>query len=260
MDSEETTFCLNLLEPLGNWLVGAVVADEAGREELEQGVVFVPLHNCHSQPICWPVFASSEIGHEPSIFRNFVGSKSWAKPLNKIAEAASLNINEVDFVLEEMSVVTRWNLSWFLFIFVAKIDLNRVVRSKTGHELVVVLPPCICDCIHVLLSSDRSIISQAGTMVLFDDRVEAVEEGLEERVFSVFDNPGHSSILRLLLGLKETLSDKERLLLLLDIGLFADPDENVIVELQNEDVVGVEVSASERSLLDGRALELSVCV
>jgi hypothetical protein len=50
------------------------------------------------------------------------------------------------------------------------------------------------------------------------------------------------------------------LLLLLDIGLFADPDENVIVELQNEDVVGVEVSASERSLLDGRALELSVCV
>jgi hypothetical protein len=97
-------------------------------------------------------------------------------------------------------------------------------------------------------------------MVLFDDRVEAVEEGLEERVFSVFDNPGNSSILRLLLGLKETLSNKERLLLLLDIGLFADPDENVIVELQNEDVVGVEVSASERSLLDGRALELSVCV
>ena len=40
-------------------------------------------------------------------------------------------IKEVEFVLEKMSVVNLWNFSWFLFIFVAKIHPNRVVRSKT---------------------------------------------------------------------------------------------------------------------------------
>lgn len=87
-----------------------------------------------------------------------------------------MNIDEVDFVLEEVAVVLLWDLGWLLFVFVAEINLDRPVVSETSNELVVVLSLCICDRVHVLLGSDGCIISRASTMVLFDNWVKAVEE------------------------------------------------------------------------------------
>ena len=94
-------------------------------------------------------------------------------------------------------------------------------------------------------------------MLDFENGVEAIEERFEVNVFGVLNNPRHACPLGLVVLLHEALADDEGVLLLLSVGLLADPDVDMLVELQNEAVIGIKMLSLKRSLLDLAALYLS---
>ena len=67
-------------------------------------------------------------------------------------------------------------------------------------------------------------------------------------VLSVLDDSGDSSSLWLVVGLQEALTDDKSILFLLDVRFLSDPDINVLLELQDESVVGIQVLSLQGSL------------
>ena len=110
---------------------------------------------------------------------------------------------------------------------------------------------------HVLVLSDGGVEAHTAAVLDFEDGVEAVEEGLEVNVFAVFNNPCNACSLRLVVILDKTFTNDQSVLLFFSVGLLADPDVDMLVQLKDEGVVCIKVLSFQRSLGDLATLDFA---
>ena len=118
-------------------MIWSIVADESIWEKGEKGVVFVALHNASPCDLTGYEFIIGKLSKMISELGHLVAWQAGTEPLNEVSVILSLNVDGVDFILVEMSVIFFWKFN--VFAIFAKIDLNCIL-SKLIQKLFDSLP------------------------------------------------------------------------------------------------------------------------
>mmetsp|Transcript_35945 Transcript_35945/g.55228 ORF Transcript_35945/g.55228 Transcript_35945/m.55228 type:complete len:230 (-) Transcript_35945:685-1374(-) len=165
----------------------------------------------------------------------------------------TLDIDQVDVVLEEMAVLLLRNLD--VLAVLIQVDSNSIL-AKLRQQLVHRLSLLVRQLLHVLVGCDRGIEAFVSSNLHFESRIESIEEGLEVNIFSVFNHSSNTSSLGLVVSLQEALSNDQGILLLFGVSSPSDPDVDVLVQFKDEGVVGIQVLSLQGSVLNFGTEEL----
>lgn len=211
------------------------------------------LHDSRPGNLTWDEYVVGELGKVVSHLGDFVTWQTWTEPLHDISVILTLNIDCVNFILIEMSIVFFWNLN--ILSILAEVNLDGVI-SELVEELL--------DDSSLFVGNGADVLVGLGightlvaSVVRGGDWVETIEEGLEESIFGVLDDSENSGSLWLVVSLNESLTNGEGVLLLGIFSLLSDPDGDILVELEDEAIVGVEHLSGKWPLLDLSNLNLA---
>lgn len=181
-------------------------------------------------------------------------------PANNVSVRCPLNINSVDCLCKEFTVLPRvFNFYRFSKTF-QNIYCNLVVFSKLiEHKLsgFLVLANKFGN---VLLSSSWSIHAVILTKIFYSILVVPFKVRNEQSVFSTFRDSSDSRSFWFLPFHFLLVCESHTRSFFLSTGVFALPDINNIVELQNISVFAIKHWLQKRSLLDLVDFDWSSCV
>jgi len=122
LDLEQSSTFFKMFNSLGNWYIRTIVSNKTIREESKESIILMALHNRYTRNLTWNVLVVCKDGKIFSIFRNLITWKSWSKPLNNVSMIVSFNIDSINVILEEVTMITFRQKFW-LAIY-AKVNLN----------------------------------------------------------------------------------------------------------------------------------------
>lgn len=167
----------------------------------------------------------------------------------------TFDIDHVHLVLVEVAIVL-FGQFFGLVGLAYQIHFHGVV-TELSHQLLNVFSLLVGKLTHVLVLSNVGVVSKASSVFNLQDWVETVEEGLEVDILGILWDSGNSGSLWLVVGFDESFANSKSIFLLFNIGTLSDPDVDVLVQLEDKSIIGIEVVPSQRSLCNFSGLQLT---